>query len=54
MKIFAWLWLIVVWVANVYDLIVGNHFYYTTTQIIVCNLMGVMALGILLLEKDLK
>jgi len=46
-----WIYFLVVWFMNVYDLIVGNHFYQTTTPVIVLNLFAAMALYLIFVDK---
>ena len=48
-KSLMWIYLIVVWVANINDLIRGEWFYPTTQSVIFWNCFGILALvGILM------
>jgi hypothetical protein len=46
-----WAMLITVWSANVTDLIRGPHFYNNTIAIIVWNVMGVIALVMIVTRR---
>jgi len=46
-----WIYFITVWFMNIWDLIVGNHFYQTTTSVIVMNIFGAMALYLIFVDK---
>lgn len=48
-----WIYLVVVWTANINDLIRGHWFYYSTQAVLFWNLFGVMALvGIILKYRE--
>ena len=49
-----WIYFIAVWYMNIWDLIVGNHFYQTTTNVIVMNIFGAMALFLIFVDKKEK
>jgi len=46
-----WIVFLSVWFCNIYDLIVGNHFYQTTTQVIILNIVAAMALYLIFVDK---
>lgn len=46
--ILPWTLLITTWGANINDLIRGEWFYHTTTQVVFMNLLGVFSLVIIL------
>jgi len=46
-----YIYLIVVWFANINDLIRGNWFYYSTTQVLFWNLFGILALIYIILHN---
>lgn len=47
-------WLVVVWLANITDLIRGPWFYHNTLAIVFCNFMGVLSLFMILYKKGSK
>jgi len=40
----AHIWLIVVWGANITDLIRGNWFYHSWESVVFCNVLGIISL----------
>jgi len=46
------IFLIVVWIANINDLIRGNWYYQNIEQILFWNIIGVISLILLLYEKN--
>ncbi len=53
-KIVYWVYFFAVWSMNIYDLIVGEHFYPSTGSIIALNFFGFCAFILLLPEKEKK
>ena len=54
LKITPWVFLVTVWLTNINDLIRGPWFYHGTSQILFMNLMGVLALIVIVMEKKEK
>ena len=49
--VLPYIYLIFVWFANINDLIRGHWFFYTTKQIIIWNILGILSMIVLILNS---
>ncbi len=53
-KILYWMWFLCIWFFNIYDLILGQHFYKNNWMVIILNVFMAIALFLILSENTVK